>query len=145
MQYHPKLLTRIGPAHALARVYPLRSSHLFLHLALRNGKKPFRTDIGLRPGTHSGQSQRCKSQGSDRSRRTGTSKMFFRAKSEFSSPQPINAKTSSAPANTDYEQLLAGLKESREHLRVLQVSGEQQNVDVAKAFYRMDSAAAAIC
>jgi len=45
---------------------------------------------------------------------------------------------------TQYMLLLAGLKESREHLRVLEVSGEQQNVDLAKAFYRMDSAIAAI-
>ena len=44
----------------------------------------------------------------------------------------------------DYERLLDGLNESREHLRVMHVSDEQQNVDLTKAFYRLDSAAAAI-
>ena len=48
------------------------------------------------------------------------------------------------PHSADYERLLAGLIESREHLRVMQVSGEQQVVDLAKAFYRIESAAAAI-
>ena len=71
--------------------------------------------------------------------------MFFRAKSEFSSPQSVNGKPPSITESLDYERLVVGLKESREHLRVLHVSGEQQNVDLAKAFYRMDSAAAAIC
>jgi len=75
--------------------------------------------------------------------------MFFRAKSEFLSPQSATRSVDGAlppsSESTDYERLLVGLKESREHLRVLQVSGEQQNVDVAKAFYRMDSAVAAIC
>jgi hypothetical protein len=71
--------------------------------------------------------------------------MFFRAKSEFSTPQLAKGKRPPITEIIDYERLLAGLKESREHLRVLQVSGEQQNVDLARAFYRMDSAVAAIC
>jgi len=55
-----------------------------------------------------------------------------------------SVKQGSNTDTTQYVLLLAGLKESREHLRVLQVSGEQQNVDLAKALYRMDSAIAAI-
>ena len=45
---------------------------------------------------------------------------------------------------TDYECLLECLAESREQLRTMTVVGDQQNVDLAKAFYRMDMAAAAI-
>ena len=70
--------------------------------------------------------------------------MFFQAKSEFSAPQSFKGNPPSLTETTDYEQLLEGMKESRDHLRVLQVSGEQQNIDLAKAFYRMDSAVAAI-
>ncbi|MDP9055774.1 MAG: hypothetical protein M3N34_00360 [Pseudomonadota bacterium] len=58
--------------------------------------------------------------------------------------QPTIVKPASNTDIAHYEQLVAGLKESREHLRVLQVSGEQQNVDLAKAFYRIDSAVASI-
>ena len=45
---------------------------------------------------------------------------------------------------TDYEWLLECLSESREQLRVMQVADEQQSIDLTKAFYRIESAAAAI-
>lgn len=45
---------------------------------------------------------------------------------------------------TNYEWLLECLAESRERLRVMQVSDEQQNIDLTKAFYRLDLASAAI-
>ena len=45
---------------------------------------------------------------------------------------------------SEFETLLNNLNESAEHLRTMEVQGDQQNVDLVWAFHRITSAAAAI-